>query len=197
MSLHNAPKRYWDYAVEYAVELINHTSAERLNSKTPFEKLQGETPDILVFRFIFDEPIYYLDTNARFPHPNMLSGRFLGVARTTGDSFTFYILTDNHKGRNLVLTRSVIRKRNPLDPQHYMDYEPLIIEDEEEESNLTSLQETSTDDNIPGTREILKDSEIKGDIDMPYEPKNLPLNVLLAKHIEERKLEEIIIEGES
>jgi hypothetical protein len=196
MSLHNAPERYWDYAVEYAVELVNHTSVERLNWKTPFEKLQGETPDISVFRFIFYEPIYYLDPIARFPHPNMLSGRFLGIAQTTGDSFTFYVLTDNHKGRNVVLTRSVIRKRNPLDPQHYMDYDPLTIEDdEEEESNLTpslNVQEMPADDSIPGPRDI-----IEGDVDTPYEPENPLLNVLLAKHIEEREPEEIIIEGES
>jgi hypothetical protein len=123
MSLHSTPERYWDYAVEYAVELVNHTAIERLNWRTPFEKLHGDTPDISVFRFIFYEPIYCLDTKARFPHPNMLPGRFLGIARTTGDSFTFYILTDKQQERNVVLIRSVIRKRNPLDPPQYTEYD--------------------------------------------------------------------------
>lgn len=53
MSLHEAPERYWDYAVEYAVELINHTAVERLQWRTPFERLQGDTLDISVFRFLF------------------------------------------------------------------------------------------------------------------------------------------------
>jgi hypothetical protein len=140
MSLHNAPERYWDYAVEYAVELINHTAIERLKWRTPFEKLHGETPDISVFRFIFYEPIYFLDNNARFPQPNMLSGRFLGIDRTTGDSFTFNILTDRHRNRNVVLTRSIIQKRNPLDPTQYADYD-----------YITSLEEEDEDINNPAT----------------------------------------------
>ncbi len=122
MSLHSAPERYWDYAIEYTVELINHSAVERL--KTPFETLHGDMPDISVFHFIFYESIY---------HPNMLPGRFLGLARTTGDSFTFYILMDWHRDRNVVLTRSVIRKQNPLDPSHYSYYDLVasLVMDEE------------------------------------------------------------------
>lgn len=39
LSLHNSPERYWDYAVEYAVELINHTAIKRLKWRTPFERI--------------------------------------------------------------------------------------------------------------------------------------------------------------
>lgn len=90
MSLHDAPEHYWDYAVEF----ITHMAVECLKWRTPYEKLIGVTLDVLVFRFILYEPIYYMDPNVSFPHPNMLSGRFLEITRTIGDSFTFYILTD-------------------------------------------------------------------------------------------------------
>jgi hypothetical protein len=33
MSLHDTPERYWDYAIEYAVELINHMAVERLHGE--------------------------------------------------------------------------------------------------------------------------------------------------------------------
>ena len=89
----DAPENFWCYAVAYAVELSNHTAAKRIGWKTPYEMHFGDTPDISVFRFTFWEPIYYHDPHARFPSPNLLPGRFLGIARTTGDTFTFYIYT--------------------------------------------------------------------------------------------------------
>lgn len=193
MSLHGSPERYWDYATEYAVELINHTAVERLQWRTPFERIYGDTPDISIFRFIFYEPIYYLEPNASFPCPNMLAGRFLGIARTTGDAFTFYIRTDRNEGRNIVLTRSVIRKRNPLDPLEFAEYEPLIPE--EEEGNESVLKNQGTDDNIPHEPGPQREIIDIGDVEMPFEPSNLPITTVLAKHIEERDPEEIIIEG--
>jgi hypothetical protein len=98
MKMHMAPKRYWDYAVQLAVDQINHTATRRLNWRTPYEVHWGETPDLSVFQFLFYEPIYYLDPLAKFPNPNMLPGRFLGIARTTGDAFTFYIEAKSPKG---------------------------------------------------------------------------------------------------
>ncbi len=195
MSLHSTPERYWDYAVEYAVELINHTAIERLNWRTPFETLYGDTPDISIFRFIFYEPIYYLDTKARFPHPNMLPGRFLGIARTTGDSFTFYILTDKQQERNAVLTRSVIRKRNPLDPPQYTEYDyisPLEEEDSETDCKDTQLEPSNITHNIEVNE--ITGSKDRGDIELPFEPENASLLTLLAKQIGERDPEEIILE---
>ena len=63
MATHTTPSRYWDYAAEYTVELINHTAIRRLSWRTPYEALYGDTPDISVFRFIFYEAIYYLEPN--------------------------------------------------------------------------------------------------------------------------------------
>lgn len=103
MAMYNSPSGYWDYAIDYTTELINHTAVRRLEWRTPHETLHGDTPNISVFRFIFYEPIYYLEGNISFPNPKMLPGRFLGIARTPGDAFTYIIETEG-KIRNLALS---------------------------------------------------------------------------------------------
>lgn len=101
----------------------------------------------------------------------------------------------------MTLTRSVIRKRNQTDPSQYAEYEyvaPLDEDREETDINNTPIPITST----PTSRlseGINNQSEIpdRGDVDLPFEPENTPLLNLLAKQIEDRNPEEIIIEGEN
>jgi len=81
-----------------------------------------ERPQFSVFHFLFYEKIHYLEPNASFPKPNMLPGRFLEIARTTGDAFTFYILTKSEKGRDAVLTKNVVRKHLQDAPQTLAEY---------------------------------------------------------------------------
>jgi hypothetical protein len=78
--LYGAPQQFWDYAVLLATEYLNHTATRKLGWRTPYAVQFGEMPDISVFHFLFYEPIFYLDPNAQFPQPNMLPGRFLGIA---------------------------------------------------------------------------------------------------------------------
>jgi hypothetical protein len=92
MREYNTPQRFWCYASKYAVELTNHMAARCIKWRTPYEVLHGDTPDISVFKFSFFEPIFYLNPHATFPQLSMLPGCFLGIARTTGDSFTFIII---------------------------------------------------------------------------------------------------------
>jgi hypothetical protein len=177
MSMHGAPSRYWDYAVEYAVELINHTAVQKLNWRTPQEVLMGETPDISVFRFTFYEPIHYHDPNDQFPKPNMLPRRFLGISRTTGDAFTFVITTDDGN-RPTMLHRSVIRKRRAgnMDP-----YSEDIIESEGVGSvgaESHQLPEGRTANNI------LAESYLSQDVD----PMKRPLSVASQITDKERRI---------
>jgi hypothetical protein len=72
-----------------------------------------------------------MDPSAKFPQHNMLPGHFLGIARSTGDSFTFIISQANNIiGR--VLHRSVIRKRSPTILQTHADHQvptlPTLLE---------------------------------------------------------------------
>ena len=68
----------------------------QLNWRTPQEILNGETPDISVFRFHFWQPIEYYEP-AKQPKDGWGPGRFLGVTWDSGDDMTYYIEPDNKK----------------------------------------------------------------------------------------------------
>lgn len=86
------------------------------------EVMRGHTPDISMFRFRFWEPVWYFEPTAKYPKPNFLPGRFVGIAWEHGDAFTYKIWTtpgnDWEQGRDLV--RNVVRSR------HYDDSEPKV-----------------------------------------------------------------------
>ena len=71
----------------------------------------------------------------------MLPGRFLCIARTTGDAFTFYILTKSEKGRDVILTRSVVRKHLQDAPQTFAVYPDQ--EERAEESLIAQVDRLS------------------------------------------------------
>jgi hypothetical protein len=130
----------------------------------------GDTLDISVFRFSFWETIYYHDPHARFPNPNLLTGRFLGIARTTGDTFTFYIYTQKAQGRNVVLARSVIRRRYENDPDSSHDYETpneSIVTEEYVDSNVNNTmtaESTGTEEEAAMTLTGLARASLINDI---------------------------------
>jgi hypothetical protein len=68
----------------------------------------------------------------------VLPGRFLGIARTTGDTFTFIIETDN-RIRNVSLHRSVIKRRDPKirDPYAQYDRGDITIDEPQSEGSET------------------------------------------------------------
>ena len=67
-------------------------------------------PDISVFCFHFWELIEYYDPTAKQPHDGWEKGRFLGIARDSGDGMTYKIEPISNSNRNFkVLIRSTIR----------------------------------------------------------------------------------------
>jgi hypothetical protein len=63
-----------------------------------------------------------MDPSVKFPQHNMLPGRFLGIARTTGDSFTCIVVQEDRlTGR--VLHHSVIHKQCPNTHSSHADYQ--------------------------------------------------------------------------
>jgi hypothetical protein len=167
MSTYSTPSKYCDYGVEYSVELINHTAVRKLAWRTPYEVLHGNTPDISVFRYTFYEPVYYLDPNVQFPKPNMLPGRFMGIARTTGDAFTFIIMT--YDGiKSIALHRSIIKHRDITSKDPYAEYNmdgpTTDVSQEQDLRSIGQLQQEdmstiSPEDGNPGDEIILsKDS---------------------------------------
>jgi hypothetical protein len=108
------------------VDFSNYSASKQLDWRTPIEKLQGYTPDISAFRFPFWRPVWYYEPTAKFPAPNFLPGRMVGIAWEHGDALSYRIWTtpndDWEKGRELV--RNVVRER------HYTDNEPKAVYDD-------------------------------------------------------------------
>ena len=114
LTVTGAPLDYWCFALEYMTLIRSVLARRSLRWKSPHECHWGDRPDISVFRFVFWEPIWYYCPRQSFPHPKMLRGRFLGIARNVGDAFCFLILTVPEPESNevpQVLSRSVIRSR--------------------------------------------------------------------------------------
>ena len=93
------------------------------------EKLHGDTPDISMFRFKFWQPIWYYEPIARFPQPNFLPGRFVGIAWDHGDAFTYRIWTmpDNNFEKGQELIRNVVQPRIVTDTEPMRDYKDDCI----------------------------------------------------------------------
>ena len=91
----------------------NHTALASLNWRTPMEALDGETPDISVFRFYFWEPVWYLKGPAKFPERKWLKGRFQGIAWSTGDQMCYEICPDDDDVKKTVVHRSIVLPRHP------------------------------------------------------------------------------------
>ena len=52
-----------------------------------------------------------MDPTKKQPHAGWIPGQFLGINRQAGDAMTYFIETENGKGRNVVLMRSTIRSK--------------------------------------------------------------------------------------
>ena len=104
-----APESLWLRATKYAILLLNHTATKSIGGMTPIEKAFGVTPDIsALLQYSFYEPVYYLNditTHASFPNTKESLGRFVGIAESTGDAMTYYVLTTDNK----IIARSVMR----------------------------------------------------------------------------------------
>jgi hypothetical protein len=121
-----APLVFWCYCLHFIVDCLNHSAHKGLEWRTPMEKLHGHTPDISMFRFAFWEPVWYYEPTAKFPKPNFLPGRFVGIAWDHGDALTYQIWTtpNNDWNKGLLLIRNVVRGR------HQQENEPKVSYDD-------------------------------------------------------------------
>ena len=119
--MHNtphAPLSYWCYAAQFLDKVRRCLSKSSLDGRCGNEALNGETPDISIFRFPWFSPIWYYSPTVSFPQDKMKAGFFLDIAANTGDGFAYIILpvtthADIPNRRSPVtLVRSVIRSRD-------------------------------------------------------------------------------------
>ena len=88
------------------------------------EKLHEKKPDISMFRFGFWASVWYYEPTAKFPAPNFLQARHLGIASKHGDYFTYKIWTlpDDkwEDGREMV--RDIVTMRQHTDTSPRIEY---------------------------------------------------------------------------
>ena len=67
-----APLNFWCYALEYIAFLQSVIAHRNLNWDTPQTLDFGGTPDISVFHFVFQSPMWYYAPSNSFPRSKML-----------------------------------------------------------------------------------------------------------------------------
>ena len=95
---------------QHLVDCHNHRAHKSNNWRTPLQAVDGETPDISVFRFKFYEPIWFLHGPSQLATRKWVKGRFLGIAWNTGDQMCYRVVEDL-KGSNRTFHRSIVVSR--------------------------------------------------------------------------------------
>ena len=154
------PEKEWFMCTEYVVYVMNRLSHDVLNDKTPMEISTGVTPDISAcLQFRWYEPVYYLDSNEKFPSSKEKSGRFVSIAEHCGDALTYLILTDD---TDKVISRSVVRPQSATDP----NLRTTLAEDGEtseiEDRNIVQLRDLSSDGPPPVIPKLVDPHDLIG-----------------------------------
>ena len=114
MKRSKAPMNEIGNAILHAQDIWNHVPNASTKGRTPHELCFGETADISALMFEFYERILYLDPVAPFPQPKEKKGRFLGVARDSGDELTFRV----RSAEGGVLVRSIVWSQTREDAEY-------------------------------------------------------------------------------
>jgi hypothetical protein len=146
----------------FIVDCLNYSAQKELGYRTEMEMMFGSTPSISMFRFRFWEPVWYFEPTAKYPSPNFLPGRFVGIAWDHGDAFTYRIWTEPkgtwEDGPQLV--RDVVQSRELEATEPYGDYR---------ETDLLLTRKTKTRVEL---RKDIRNNKSKRRRQNPEEPEN-------------------------
>jgi len=114
MNWRNVPEDCWLLALEYVIDVMNHTAEESLKYRTPMEVLTGTTPDISkIPTFVFFDVVYthrYKDKNFSgqigSEGTSEIRGHFVGFSDGIGHALTFKVLTSDTRK---IIYRSRVR----------------------------------------------------------------------------------------
>jgi len=94
MTKTETPLLLWDFCYQYTIELRNRIARplQKLNGRTPYELMTGNTPDISEFlEFSWYQPVWYYEP-AVFPQQTKHLVRWLGVAHRVGQAMCYWLL---------------------------------------------------------------------------------------------------------
>ena len=87
-------KRVWDFGLKRATKVIQMIPSEKLNGRTPIEKVIGETPDIseyVDFDF-YDLVWYHTGKYPRVRKDHLALGQWMGVTRRVGKDMSYWVM---------------------------------------------------------------------------------------------------------
>eukprot|EP00957_Ditylum_brightwellii_P106239 8105134-Ditylum_brightwellii.AAC.2 len=139
--------KFWCYAIQFAVDFLNHMLKKGLSWRTAKEVVDNNIVNISVFCYHFWQPIAYLDPKMKFPDLKWQHKHFVGIAWEHGDPFTYLVWTESdeggwQKGQELICKVSRPRKSSKdngtrqTDNSHYASF--ALIKN----SNLLSKADT-------------------------------------------------------
>ena len=135
--------RAWFKLSNYISEVQNRIALKTLEWRTPLEIRDGETPDISAYLlFSFWEKVYYMDPDSvtgKFPNNKEKIGRWLGVTQNHGDTFCFYILTEETEQ---IIVRGTIRSAEHTERKNKSLFDLLNGDIKVEKDELIQEQET-------------------------------------------------------
>ena len=97
----------WFLCAQYVCHILNHIASPTLGNIPPLQALTGQTVDIsALLCYTFNQKVIYvtpdIDSNCKLER----TGRWVGFAKTVGDTLTWKVLPDDS---TTVLYRSNIR----------------------------------------------------------------------------------------
>ena len=116
MRAFNAPLNRHQWCQHWCVHIRNHLASRKFGWRTATEKLTGNTPNLFMFGFHFWESIVYFKPCSKQHDHGWLPCRFLGIAWDVSESLTYFIESDKHTGRNVILAQSTIRSHHDPSP---------------------------------------------------------------------------------
>lgn len=121
-----AHPRLWNYAGKWESEIRNLTCfpSPKLQGRTPYEIVHGETPDISQYlEFSWYDKCRYLDRDSKDSDP-MKPGRILGVAHHHGTMMVYFVLA---KSGRVIATSTVNQvPRHEATSELWTDYDKAI-----------------------------------------------------------------------
>jgi hypothetical protein len=122
-----APAELWCFAIKWVARIRSLTAHDTmlLNTRISEERITGRTPDISEYaHHSWFDWVWYHDEST-FPEPNLLVGKWLGVASKVGQAMTYWLLTS----KGTVIARSSVThftEDNMRDPSLIKEQEQFL-----------------------------------------------------------------------
>ena len=119
LNLSGVPGSHWLLVLLWVTCIFNHVATPSLGDRVPMEVLTGSTPDIsFLLMFTYGEPVYFSESDCKFPANDERPGLFVGISHNVGDQLTYKVLPTDIDNPTSLLHRSNVRTALNLDQKN-------------------------------------------------------------------------------